>query len=271
MDYALLDSGGGQKLEKFGPFTLIRPATQAVWRPSLPAALWKKADARFSREEGNRWEDYAPIPEQWIVTVEGVRFKLKRTDFGHIGFFPEHAQFWSWIKSQASECRILNLFAYSGGATLAMAQAGASSVCHVDGSKGMVQWARENAALNKLEKAPIRWIVDDVQKYLTRAVRREEKYEGIILDPPTFGRGSTQEIFKIERDLPQLLSLCVSLLSERARFLLLTCHTPNHTPLVLHHLLKEATDKKRGKIEYGELTLGDSFLLPSGSFAKWTS
>ena len=171
MTYTLLDSGNQQKLEQFGDYTLVRPCSQAFWRPELPEAQWAKADALFTRDKGNRWLFTNKVPSSWIVEKEGLRFKIAPTDFGHLGIFPEHHQIWSWIQKQikktSSQPSVLNLFAYSGAATLAAAQAGAK-VCHVDASKGMVAWARENAALNDLTAAPIRWIVDDVKKFLQR-------------------------------------------------------------------------------------------------------
>ena len=207
--YQLLDSGDGKKIERFGPVSLVRPAAGAVWEPEH-RRLWKNADAEFSRErEGWRWERNGRLPEQWEATHHQLRFILKRTDFGHVGLFPEHAAIWDWVRSRIAErpaIQVLNLFAYSGGATLAAAAAGAQ-VCHVDASKGMVEWARENAALNGLEQHPIRWIVDDVFKFLAREARRGRRYDGIILDPPSFGRGKRGEVFKVEEDLIPLLDL----------------------------------------------------------------
>ena len=204
----------------------IRPCPQAIWRPQHPDQ-WKKADALFSREQENSWRMNRALPSSWIVEIGEVRFKIALTDFGHLGVFPEHAFLWTAMRPMIREkMRILNLFAYSGGVTLAAAQEGAQ-VCHVDASKGMVDWARENAALNELEKAPIRWIVDDAIKFLKREIKRQSFYDGIILDPPTFGRGNKGEVFKIERDLLILLDLCKELLSEKKQFLILSCHTPH--------------------------------------------
>ncbi|HSX11010.1 MAG TPA: class I SAM-dependent methyltransferase [Chlamydiales bacterium] len=264
MKYELLDSGDGQKLEKFGEFTLLRPCAQAVWRPSL---VKQEADAVFTREE--RWLFHKKLPKTWNVMHGGVEFKIAPTDFGHLGLFPEHADLWEWMRPLVKKgSRILNLFAYSGGVTLAAAQEGAE-VCHLDASKGMIDWARENAALNRLSQAPIRWIVDDALKFLRREKKRESFYDAIILDPPTFGRGSQGEVFKIERDIIPLLQLCSELLTKKPLFVIFSCHTPGFTPLGLRHLLGQTMPK--GEIEVGEMALHSpgAIAIPSGSFAKW--
>ncbi len=270
MSYSLLDSGDEQKLEKFGPYTLIRPCAQAIWKPKKS---WDKVkvDAVFSREKENKWKMMNKLPPSWIIELQGVKFKIAPTDFGHLGVFPEHSMLWAWMQEKIKTRQtpnILNLFAYSGGATLSCAQAGAK-VCHLDASKGMVTWARENAELNKLQSAPIRWIVEDVLKFLQREQKRNVKYDGIILDPPSFGRGNKGEIFKIEKDIHPLLHACKSLLSNDPLFLVLTSHTPGFTPLAMDHLLSQCLHK--GKVETGEMVISsaESFALPSGSFAKW--
>lgn len=202
----------------------------------------------------------------------GVSFKLSLTDFGHLGIFPEQKKQWEWIQEHSKGLKVLNLFAYSGGVTLAAAKGGAS-VCHLDASKGMVAWARENARLNGLEQAPIRWIVEDVTKFLKRELKRGSSYDAIILDPPTFGRGSQGEVFKIEEDLFPLLELCFSLLSPAPKFMLLSCHTPGMTPLILEHLLEPLVLKFGGVVEKGEMALeGKQGVkpLPSGGFARWS-
>ena len=269
MNYQLLDSGSGQKLERFNEYTLIRPCLQAVWHPEKPE-IWDKADASFSRDNGNKWTFRKKLPKEWISKIGGVDFKISPTDFGHLGVFPEHADLWEWMRGAIKkEDRILNLFAYSGGVTLAAAQEGAQ-VCHLDASKGMVDWARENAKLNKMEKAPIRWIVDDALKFLHREVKRGSRYEGIILDPPTFGRGAKGEIFKIEEEILPLLRLCRQLLSEKPLFILFSCHTPGFTPIAMGHLMHQTMPK--GKTETGEMILHSpgALSIPSGSFARWT-
>jgi 23S rRNA (cytosine1962-C5)-methyltransferase len=263
--YKLLDSGNQNKLEQFGDYLLVRPSSQAVWKPSLDGKAWKEADGVFTREPHNKWMAQPPLPNSWKVDLEGVKFKLMPTEFGHIGIFPEHAQLWKWMKGKITKkCSILNLFAYTGGASLVAAKAGAD-VCHVDASKTTVAWARENAALNKIEN--VRWIVDDVIKFLRREVRRGTKYDGIILDPPTFGRGSQGEVFKIEKDLPVILELCFQLLSPEPQFVILSCHTPGYTPLVLHHLMRQA--REDGTIEIGEMVIPGPLDLTSGTYARW--
>lgn len=278
--YTLLDSGDGRKLERFGRFTISRPCSQAVWDPCLDKSHWDKADAIFLREGDTKWIfNNSKANSQWQTEAAGINFNISPTDFGHLGLFPEQRDFWQWIIetiTKSSERRnqpiqVLNLFAYSGGATLAAAKAGAH-VCHLDASKGMVEWARENASLNNLEKAPIRWIVDDVRKFLARELRREKHYDAIILDPPSFGRGSKGEIFKIEEHIREILSQCRQLLTKQPLFLLFSCHTSGFTPIAMHHLLSQTMKGLPGNIDQGEMVLtGSSKVLPvpSGTFARW--
>ena len=274
-EYELLDSGRGQKLERFGEVTLARPCSQAVWKRQLSDEEWLKADALFVREPEPLWKSRKRLPREWKAEVSKVEFKLSVTDFGHLGVFPEHAQAWSWIQEEIrkspKEMEMLNLFAYSGGATLAAAQAGAA-VCHLDASKPMVAWARENAKLNGLEQAPIRWITDDAGKFLTREMKRGRTYEGIILDPPSFGRGTQGQTFKIEDDLPNLLIRCRRLIEKNPRFIWLSCHTPGLTPTVLQHLLGQAMEGLGGECGSGEMLLKgrDKVLnVPCGTYAWW--
>lgn len=261
--YFLIDSGNEQKLEQFGPYKLIRPAAQAIWKPQLPQAEWDSADGVFSREGKSQW--LKKVKGEWQIEISNVRLKLSVTDFGHLGVFPEHQEIWNWATDRIVKGdKVLNLFAYSGGATLACAKAGAE-VCHVDASKGTVDWARENAKLNQLQDAPIRWIVDDVIKFLKREVRRGKQYEGVILDPPSFGRGSQGQVFKIERDLPMLLELCAKF---NPRFIALSCHTGGFTPLILKRMLQDQF--KGGTLEEGEMLLkGRDSYLPTGTYARW--
>lgn len=280
-DYELLDSGRGRKLERFGRVTLARPCAQAMWRPQLPEARWRAAEAGFFREGAKtRWTGRERLPERWTITVDGITFQLSSTDFGHLGIFPEQRDQWQFITEQCAayakryrrSARVVNLFAYSGGSTLAAARAGAE-VCHVDASKGMVQWARENAALNGLGTAPIRWIVDDVGKFLEREYRRDRRYDLVILDPPSYGRGAKGEIFKIEDDLPRLLQTIRTLLSEEPLGVLLSCHTPELTPIALSHMLAQEFSAQEGAITHGEMLLRgtrrDVLPVPSGSYARW--
>lgn len=278
-DYSLLDSGRFQKLERFGDVVLSRPCAQAVWAPGLPKAEWQRATATFFRDGGNQWRGRDRLPEEWTIEVDGMRFLLSSTDFGHLGIFPEQRDQWQRIrevcedfkKEKGRPARVINLFAYSGGSTLAAAHGGAE-VCHVDASKGMVDWARKNAALNGLTEHPIRWIVDDVGKFLDREHRRERTYDLIILDPPSYGRGAKGEVFKIENDLPELLSKVGRLLSDEPIGVLLSCHTPELTPISLHHLLLQETEGRKGRLECGEMVLrggGRVLPVPSGSFCWW--
>lgn len=276
--YALIDSGKGRKLERFGPYLLSRPCSQAVWQTQFSEKEWDKADATFSREQENKWTQKRLLPSTWQIEVAGLLFKISTTDFGHLGIFPEQRPFWDWIqtivKSYATAVfkpRVLNLFAYSGGSTLAAAKAGAA-VCHLDASKGMVAWARENAELNHLEKAPIRWIVEDVKKFLMRELKRGSRYEGIILDPPSFGRGVKGEIFKIEEEIVDLLHDCRELLSDNPLFILFSCHTPGFSPVVMHHLMMQTMQGLKGTFEVGEMVLAGqkpALDVPSGTYAKW--
>ncbi len=272
--YSLLDSGNGQKLERFGSHILIRPAAQAVWQPQQPQSLWDTAHATFTREGSNQWLTPQTLEDSWTVSIDDIQFQLSPTDFGHLGIFPEQRMFWRWMRPllRKKEAKILNLFAYSGGATLAAAKEGAE-VCHLDASKPMVTWARENASLNHLENAPIRWIVDDVMKFLLREQRRGRRYDAIILDPPTFGRGPQGELFKIEEQINPLLAQCRALLSDQPLFLALSCHTPGFTPIIMQKLVEQALNGLGGKVLTGELLLEsdlpDTFSLPSGTYAWW--
>lgn len=271
IQYELLDSGNGRKLEKFGPYVISRPSSQAVWAPRLPSKIWEAADAVFTRENDSKWTTKGSLPDHWRCDAAGVSFRLSPTDFGHLGIFPEQRPFWEWLQQLQQPFKILNLFAYSGGATLAAAKGGAH-VCHLDASKGMVAWAKENAALNQLQNAPIRWIVDDVHKFLAREEKRNNRYDGIILDPPSFGRGTKGEIFKIEDDIQNLLRQCRSLLVDRPAFVLFSCHTPGFTPLAMKHLLDQMMQDFGGHVDTGEMSLTgkDGVLpIPSGTYARW--
>ncbi len=272
-EYQLLDSGDGRKLERFGRYVLARPCSQALWRPTLGAADWSAADASFDREDGNRWHGRTNLPKEWQITTAGIKFKLGGTDFGHLGIFPEQRAQWKWIretvqKRSAAEghVSVLNLFAYSGGSTMAAALGGAE-VCHLDASRGMVDWARDNAALNGLGTHPIRWIVDDAHKFMKREIRRGHQYDAIILDPPTFGRGAGGEMYKIERDLKETLGLVKDLLSAKPLFVLFSSHTPGLSPIVAKNILGQLFPK--AKLDAGEMLLeGDALACPSGIFCR---
>ena len=276
-DYELIDSGDGRKYERFGDVSLARPCSQALWRPENPDA-WRRATATFDREDGNRWHNRGALPREWTIETAGIRFRLSGTDFGHLGIFPEQRAQWRWIRETVKRSAmqpeaetpnlpaVLNLFAYSGGSTIAAAQGGAS-VCHLDASKGMVQWARENAALNGLESHPIRWITDDAHKFMERETRRGRRYDAIILDPPTFGRGASGEMYKIERDLKRTLALVKGLLSEKPIFVLFSSHTPGLSCAVAENVLGQSFPDAR--IESGEMLLeGRSIPCPSGIYCR---
>lgn len=272
--YELVDSGNERKLERFGGFTIARPCSQAIWRPSLPESVWNGADAHFDRERGLNWHGRERLPDNWEIDVDGIKFRLSSTDFGHLGIFPEQRMSWKWLRevslARKGGASVLNLFAYSGGSTLACALAGCE-LCHLDASQSMVDWARKNAELNSLKSHPIRWIAEDVHKFLNREIKRGRRYDGIVLDPPSFGRGARGEVYKIERDLPLTLSLCRRLLSDRPLFILLSAHTPGITPLVMEHLLEDAFGDLGGNRQSGELLLtGKDGVrpLPSGCYAR---
>lgn len=267
--YELLDSGDGRKLERFGRYVLARPCSQALWRPAKGEADWARADASFDREDGNRWHGRSNLPKEWEIETAGLRFRLGGTDFGHLGIFPEQRAQWRWIGERVKRgtgMRVLNLFAYSGGSTLAAALGGAE-VCHLDASKGMVEWARENARLNGLAESPIRWIVDDAHKFMRREIRRGRRYEAVILDPPTFGRGAGGETYKIERDLQETLGLVKELLSGRPSFVLFSSHTPGLSATVAKNALGQLFPS--ASLEAGEMLLeGCGLPCPSGVYCR---
>lgn len=273
-EYELLDSGDGRKLERFGDVTLSRPCGQAVWDQHEPER-WAMATASFDRDLGWRTHGDAELPAGWAVTINDIAMLLKPTAAGHLGVFPETRSLWDRITSAlksptAATVNVLNLFAHSGGATLAAARAGCS-VCHVDSSKSMVARARGNAGLNGLEQAPIRWIVDDVGKFLDREIRRGRTYDVIMLDPPSFGHGTKGEQFRIERDLDSTLRQCKMLLSSEPAFVLLTSHTQGATTATLGSLVMGVLDS--GHVAAGEMQLTGASGVRSvndGMWVRWT-
>lgn len=241
--YQLIDSGNFKKLEKVGPYRMVRPSPQAVWEPRLPESEWQKVDAVYTRYTGGdgKWQVINPkMAENWKINFAGFSLVIERTDFGHLGIFPEQLDNWGRLQTIINEVdrplSILNLFAYTGASTLACASAGAK-VVHVDASKTSVKWARENAEASGLGGAPIRWIVDDVRKFVEREMRRGSRYDGIILDPPSYGRGAEGEVWKIEDHLTKLLASLRSLCSENFKFLLLSAHSPSYSPLALQNII----------------------------------
>lgn len=259
-DYGLLDSGHGRKLERYGRFTVVRPEPQCLWTPTLPAEVWDKADAVFDptdEEDAGRWKFRAGPADSWPLAWGDVRFKGRFTAFRHLAFFPEQAANWAWLEAAvrgATSPRVLNLFGYTGVASLVMAAAGAA-VTHVDASKKAVGWARENAELSGLSDRPIRWITEDARKYVQREVRRGSNYEGVILDPPKYGRGPDGEVWRLFEDLPELARLCGELLSENAKFLVLNAYAERISGAALSGLLAEVLKDRGGAIEWGELAL----------------
>lgn len=268
-EYELIDSGEGMKLERFGPYIVARPDPRAIWNKSDPT-VWDKADAQF-REDAWNIKKNPPVP--WRVSYKNFTFTLRPTSFKHVGLFPEQAANWNWLAEQihGDNLKILNLFAYTGGATLASAAAGAT-VTHVDAVKSAIDWASENVAASNLKGKPIRWIEEDAYKFVLREAKRGNVYDGIILDPPRFGRGTKGEVWKIEEDLPKLLTEIKKILSPHPRFILLNAYTADLSPLVLHHIIADITTG--GTITFGELALQESVgkrLLPSGIFARWSA
>ncbi len=280
-DYILLDSGNERKLEQLGPYLIVRPAPQAIWSPRLPASAWKRAQAVYERDSsgGGSWTFHQKVKRELDILFDRLAFRIKLTNFGHLGLFPEQAENWEWLRAairrrlghnRQTNLHVLNLFAYTGGSTLAASQAGAH-VVHVDAAKGSVDWARRNAELCSLQDRPIRWLVDDALKFVKRESRRGSRYHGIIFDPPSFGRGPQGEVFKIENDLMPLLEACKELLAPDALFLLYSCHTPGFTPLVMHNQLSELVETRPGALQSGEMVVVDQQgrALPSGANARW--
>jgi 23S rRNA (cytosine1962-C5)-methyltransferase len=273
-EYELLDSGDGRKLERFGEFAISRPCAQASWGRQRPE-IWESADATFDREHGWTVHRSAELMAGWVVTINGIAMRLKPTPAGHLGVFPETRALWDsiteWLASpREPAASVLNLFAYSGGATLAAARSGAS-VCHLDSSRSMVTRARENAGLNGMDGAPIRWIVEDVSKFLDREIRRERRYDAIMLDPPSFGHGVKGEQYRIDRDLVATLTKCRSLLLDNPAFVLLTSHTQGVTAEQLESVMGEVLGS--GDIGSGSMELtgaSDVRAVDSGVWTRWS-
>ena len=278
-DYELLDTSAGERLERWGEVILIRPDPQIIWNTPKQLALWKQAHARYRRSStgGGAWQILKKVPPVWKISYGDLRFQLKTMGFKHTGVFPEQAVNWDFtgnlIRNASKPLKVLNLFAYTGGATLACAQAGAS-VCHVDASKGMVAWARENAAASGLSDRPIRWLVDDCIKFVQREQRRGNRYDGIIMDPPSYGRGPGGEVWKLEEQLFSLVELCRSILSPDAKFFLLNSYTTGLSPSVMEYLLGVLLQKPMGgrvaSDEIGLPVTSTGQVLPCGSTAIWT-
>ena len=278
-DYELLDCGSGERLERWGRQVLVRPDPQAIWESPRRHPGWKQAGGRYLRSKtgGGHWEK-AALPESWQLEYGPLTFQVKPMNFKHTGLSPEQAVNWEFvmekIRTAGRPVSVLNLFAYTGGATVACAKAGAS-VCHVDAARGMVAWARENARLSGLEDAPIRWIVDDCAKFVEREIRRGRRYDAIIMDPPSYGRGPSGEVWKLEENLYGFVKLCAGALSERPLFVLINSYTTGLAPSVLGYLLNLlVADKYGGKCAWDELGLPvteTGLALPCGAAGRWFS
>lgn len=276
-DYELLDTSDGQRLEKWKKYTLVRPDPQVIWSGVKRHPLWKKADGIYSREGGGGKWIKLDVPESWNISYKELTFKIKPMGFKHTGLFPEQAVNWDWfsslIKNAGRPIKVLNLFAYTGGATVAAAKAGAS-VCHVDASRGMVQTAKENAALSGLSEAPIRYIVDDCAKFVEREARRGNKYDGIIMDPPSYGRGPSGEVWKLEDNIGKFVSSAAALLSDDPLFFLVNSYTTGLSASTMGYILGlEIAAKRGGKVVSDEIGLPvtqTGIALPCGASSRWT-
>lgn len=276
-DYELLDTSDGQRLEKWKKYTLVRPDPQVIWNGVKRHPLWKKADGIYSREGGGGKWIKLDVPESWNISYKELTFKIKPMGFKHTGLFPEQAVNWDWfsslIKNAGRPIKVLNLFAYTGGATVAAAKAGAS-VCHVDASRGMVQTAKENAALSGLSEAPIRYIVDDCAKFVEREARRGNKYDGIIMDPPSYGRGPSGEVWKLEDNIGKFISSAAALLSDDPLFFLVNSYTTGLSASTMGYILGlEIAAKRGGKVVSDEIGLPvtrTGIALPCGASSRWT-
>jgi len=277
-DYEILDMANGEKLERWGDIVLVRPDPQIIWKDKSFPKLWNTYNARYNRSKtgGGSWEYKSKLPENWKVKYKDLTFNIKPMGFKHTGLFPEQAFNWDWmiskIKNANRPIKVLNLFAYTGGASVACLYAGAS-VCHVDSSKGMVQWAKENVMTSGLEERPIRYIVDDVQKFLEREIRRGNHYDAIIMDPPSYGRGTKGEIWQFEENIADLIKKSIEVLSDNPLFFLINSYTTGISSTVLENMLK-LNVKNDGKFSSGEVGLqmkNSELILPCGIYARWES
>ena len=276
-NYEILDMANGEKLEKWNNIYLIRPDPQIIWKEKSYPEKWKQANARYNRSSsgGGNWQRYKKIPDAWQVKYKDLTFNIKPMGFKHTGLFPEQAVNWDWminkIKNAGREIKVLNLFAYTGGATVACSYAGAS-VCHVDSSKGMVTWAKENVASSGLADRPVRYIIDDVTKFVQREIRRGNKYDAIIMDPPSYGRGKNGEVWQFENNIADLVELCSQVLSDKPLFFLINSYTTGISSKVLENILTLKLHKKYGKLSSGEIGLPmkeSNLILPCGIYGRW--
>lgn len=277
-DYEVIDTSGGEKLERWGDYILLRPDPQVIWEMPREDKAWGKLNAHYHRSSkgGGDWE-FFDLPKKWQIRYKNLTFQLQPFQFKHTGLFPEQAVNWDWFGERTRQAgrplKVLNLFAYTGGATLAAAEAGAS-VTHVDASKGMVTWAKENAAVSGLGDAPIRWLVDDCVKFVEREIRRGNHYDGIIMDPPSYGRGPKGEIWKLEEKVFPFIQLCTQILSRDAEFFLINSYTTGLQPAVLSYMLSTALIPEfGGSVEAEEIGLpvsSNGLVLPCGASGRWT-
>lgn len=276
-DYELIDANRGKRLERWGDVYLVRPDPQAIWNLPQDDKLWNRADAVYHRSNsgGGYWEVLKKVPDVWSINYNSLKFNLKPMGFKHTGLFPEQAVNWQLmsdlIKSANRPIKVLNLFAYTGGATLACLEAGAS-VTHVDASKGMVGWAKENSVVSGLADRPVRWLVDDCKKFVEREIRRGNKYDGIVMDPPSYGRGPNGEVWKLENNLEELLSLVSKIISDEPLFFLLNTYTAGLSSTVLNYMVQEYVSKGRGEVftdEIGLKVTKRDLIMPAGNTTVW--
>lgn len=275
-DYEILDMANGEKLERWKNIVLVRPDPQIIWKNKSFPNKWEDVNARYIRSStgGGNWDFNKKVPANWQIKYKDLTFNIKPMGFKHTGLFPEQAVNWDWminkIKHANRDIKVLNLFAYTGGATVACSYAGAS-VCHVDSSKGMVTWAKENIISSGLEKNPVRYIIDDVVKFVNREIRRENQYDAIIMDPPSYGRGTNGEVWKFEENIADLVELCTRVLSDKPLFFLINSYTTGISSTVLENILK-LNIKAKGKLSSGELGLpmsDSNLILPCGIYGRW--
>lgn len=276
--YELLDSGDGMKLERFGKVLLARPEAEAIWKKALPEKTWEQADGLFistGEEHGGHWKPLKNLPERWQVDYKGLKCWAQLSGSRHLGLFPEQASQWDWVEDQIKAARrpvrVLNLFGYTGMATLSAARAGAD-VTHVDASRKAILWAKENQSLSGLEHLPVRWLVDDALKYVQREARRGGAYEGLILDPPKFGRGPKGEVWEFYKLIPELLAACQQVMSKEALFVVLTAYSVKASALTLHYAVDEMMKAWKGETSAGEVVLEEKSagrLLSTAMFARW--
>ena len=273
-DWGLIDSGNGQKLERYGPIKVVRPEPQAMWGPARDD--WDP-DATFvpgsDEEGGGRWVQHRPVPKSWELSRGNVRFDASLTPFRHLGFFPDMAPQWDWMRERSSDADVLNLFGYTGVGTLQLSDAGARLV-HVDASKKSVEQGKENARLSGMDDRPIRWIVDDASKFTSREVRRDRHYDGILLDPPKFGRGPEGEVWRLEENLAPLLADCRRLMDENSRFLVLTVYAVRMSALAIGELVRQTFGDLGDRVEVGEMAVREEargLLLPTAIFVRWST